>query len=271
MIGPRALRTDVLRGHPVSNARLAPPRPMARRPIRNRFKPTLTGNHCKWCKRCRVRQRRRVKCSSGPPAHLATHARRARRVSPVFSVLQESKAQPRQNEPHSCLTTAFPVSMAISQSMLARRFQRPHPTVRIPEQTMIAARVAIVVVVADVMHDRVLPMHDRVPMHDPAPMIGAPHANRARPMIPIPKPQAKPTARQLSQVSKASIPPTLRVLPTGCSTILAMARLRLDRIPAHSATPAVRWIARHDATAIIVKSARKAHHRFASDKARVTA
>ena len=84
LIDLRAVRTDVQRGHRASNAPLAPPRQMARRPIRNRFKQTLTGNHSK---RYRAHRTGQEKCKLGQPAHLASHVCPACRVNPVFSVL----------------------------------------------------------------------------------------------------------------------------------------------------------------------------------------
>ena len=103
MIGPRALRTDVLRGHPVSNARLAPPRPMARRRIRNRFKQALTGNHSK---RYRAHRTGQEKGKLGLLVHRASHVSLGRRVNPVFSVLRESKVLPMQKARRSSRTIA---------------------------------------------------------------------------------------------------------------------------------------------------------------------
>ena len=162
------------------------------------------------------------------------------------------------------LTTARPASTEISRPVSVLVIQRlPRPvqtTVRLTN----AAHGAIVVEVAVVMHDR-------APMHDQDPMIAAARASHARRTIPTPPSlPAKPTATQHSQVSMANIQLTRRALPTGCSMILATARLRSAPIPVHLATQAVRWIAQHDATAIIVKSVPKVHRRFASVKAHAT-
>ena len=158
--------------------------------------------------------------------------------------------------------------MAIIPPMQARQIQRPQPMARTTAQITNVAHAAIVAVV-------VVAMHDQVRMPDQALMIVTAHANHAPHTIPMPSPQAKATATQYSQVAMANIQLPRRALPTGCSMIratgLATARLRLAPIPVHLATQAVRWIAQHDATAIIVKSAPTASHPFASGKARATA
>ena len=141
-------------------------------------------------------------------------------------------------------------------------------TARTRARTTNAAHAAIVAVV-------VVAMHDRVRMPDQALTIVTAHANHAAHTIPMQSPQAKATATQYSQVAMANIQLPRRALPIGCSMMLAMglatARLRSAPIPAHLATQAVRWIARRDATAIIVKSELTARRQCASDKARATA
>ena len=157
--------------------------------------------------------------------------------------------------------------MAIIPPMQARQIQRPQPMARTTAQITNVAHGAIVAVV-------VVAMHDRVRMPDQALMIVTAHANHAPHTIPMQSPQAKPIARQHSPVSMASIQLPHRASPTGCSMILATglatARLRSAPIPVHLATQAVRWIAQHDATAIIVKSVPKVRRRFASVKAHAT-
>ena len=167
--------------------------------------------------------------------------------------------------------------MAIIPPRQARQIQRPQPMVRTTAQstartrarTTNAAHAAIVVAVAAVMHDQVPPMPDQ------ALMIVTAHAKHALHTILMPSPQAKPTTTQHSQVAMANIQLPRRALPTGCSMILstglATARMHLAPIPVHLATQAVRWIARRDATAIIAKSAHRAHHPYASAKAHATA
>ena len=158
--------------------------------------------------------------------------------------------------------------MAIIPPTQARQIQRPQPMARTTAQITNVVHAAIVAVVVVAMHDRV-----RIP--EQAVMIVTAHATHAPHTIPMQSPQAKATATQHSPVSMASIQPRRRASPTGCSMILAMglatARLRSAPIPVHLATQAVRWIARRDATEIIVKSVPKAHRRFASVKARATA
>ena len=228
---------------------------MACHRIRSRCQQTVMG------KRCKAHRTRRARCKSGPLAHRASHVSRARRVSHVFSVLRESKARQTQKARPSSRTTARPVSMAIIRPIRVRWIQRLRPMAR----TTSAAPVAIVAVVADVIHDQ-------LPMADQGLMIATARANHARRTIPTPpQPQAEPAATQHSQASMANIPPTRRASPTGCSTIPATARLRLVRIPARLATQVVRWIVRRDAIAIIVKNALKARLLFASARARATA
>ena len=94
LIDLRAVRTDVQRGHRASNAPLAPPRQMARRPIRNRFKHAPTGSHSK---RYRAHRTGQEKCKLGLLVHRASHVSLGRRVNPVFSVLRESKEKARRS------------------------------------------------------------------------------------------------------------------------------------------------------------------------------
>lgn len=268
LIDQRVTRTDVPQGRRASNALRALPRPMACHWIRSRFKQTLMGSRSK---RCRAHQTRRAKRKSGRLVHHASRGSRAPRVNPVFSVLRESKVLPMQKALHSSRMKARPASMAIIQPMPVRCIQRPQPMARSPVQitartesrTANAAHAAIVAVVAVVIHDR-------VPILDQASVIATAHANHAHPTIPMRPPQAKPPTTPHSPVSMASIPTTRRASPTGCSTIPVMARPRLAPILARSAIRAVRWIARQDETATIVKSAPKAHHPFASVKAHAT-
>ena len=103
LIDLRAVRTDVQRGHRASNAPLAPPRQMARRPIRNRFKQTPTGNHSK---RYRAHRTGQEKCKLGLLVHRASHVSLGRRVNPVFSVLRESKVLQMQKARRSSRTIA---------------------------------------------------------------------------------------------------------------------------------------------------------------------
>ena len=206
-----------------------------------------------------MHQTRLEKGKSCQLARHASHVSRAHRVSPVCSVVREWKVQPIRRSPHLSLTTARPALTEITrpQSVLViQRLPRPvQTTVRLTN----AAHGAIDAEVAVVMHDQ-------------APMIATGRASRAHRTIPTPpRLPAKATETQLSQVSMANIQLPRRASPTGCSMILATAPLRSAPIPVHLATQAVRWIAQHDATAIIVKSAPTARHPFASGKARATA
>ena len=255
LIDLRAVRTDVQRGHRASNAPLAPPRQMARRPIHNRFKQMPTGNHSK---RYRAHRTGQEKCKLGLLAHRVSHASHASRAGPTFSVLREWKVQPIRRGPHLSLTTARPASTVISRPVSMLVIQRlPRPV----QTTVLLTNAAHGAIVAEVA----------VVMRDQDPMIAAARASHARRTIPTPPSlPAKPTTTQHSQVSMANIQLTRRALPTGCSMIPATARLRSAPIPVHLATQAVRWIAQHDETAIIVKSAPTARHPFASGKARAT-
>lgn len=239
-------RTDDLQGHLASSALLVPPCLMACHRIRNRFKQALTGS------RSRQGQVRQARCKPRRPANLASLVSLAHRVNPAFSALRESMSLLVPRSLHSSLTTLHPASIPTIQPAQALRISRLRLTLRTTvcrQSAQIVAHGGIVAAVADVTRDQ-------------ARMIETARASRAYPMIPMRSPQSLLTGSGCL---------LRRASPTGCSTILAMARLHLAPIPARLVTQAVRWIARRDATAITVKSVPKAHRRCALAKARATA